>query len=50
MAEASVLEAYRTYPHVDMAETGARAADLLELLLRNGLARFPAAPRGAPIS
>ena len=42
LAEASVLEAYRTYPHVDMAETGARAADLLDLLLRHGLARFPA--------
>jgi microcystin degradation protein MlrC len=42
VAEASILEAYRTYPHVDMAETGARAADLLDLLLRHGLARFPA--------
>ena len=42
VAESSLLEAYRTYPHVDMAETGARSADLLDLLLRNGLARFPA--------
>ena len=42
VAEASVLEAYRSYPHVDMADTGARAADLLNLLLHHGLARFPA--------
>ena len=42
IAEASVLEAYRSYPHVDMSDTGARAADLLDLLLKNGLARFPA--------
>ena len=41
IAEASVLETYRTYPHVDMSDTGARAADLLDLLLKNGLARFP---------
>jgi microcystin degradation protein MlrC len=30
------LVAYRTYPHVDMAETGARAAGLLERMLRDG--------------
>jgi microcystin degradation protein MlrC len=30
------LVAYRTYPHVDMAETGARAAGLLERMLRAG--------------
>ena len=30
------LVAYRTYPHVDMAETGARAARLLEGILRTG--------------
>jgi microcystin degradation protein MlrC len=41
VAEASVLETYRTYPHVDMSDTGARAADLLDLLLNKGLARFP---------
>lgn len=29
----SVLLAYRTYPHVDMAETGRRAAKLLDMLL-----------------
>ena len=27
--KAYILTAYRTYPHIDMAETGARAADLL---------------------
>ena len=42
VVEASLLEAYRTYPHVDMSDTGARAADLLDLLLEKGLARFPA--------
>jgi microcystin degradation protein MlrC len=30
------LVAYRTYPHVDMAETGARAAALLDRMLRGG--------------
>ena len=30
------LVAYRTYPHVDMAETGARAAALLDRMLRAG--------------
>jgi microcystin degradation protein MlrC len=30
------LVAYRTYPHVDMAETGARAARLLDRMLRTG--------------
>ncbi len=33
---ASALVAYRTYPHVDMAETGARAAHLLDGLLARG--------------
>ncbi|MFM0002418.1 M81 family metallopeptidase [Paraburkholderia dipogonis] len=33
---ASALVAYRTYPHVDMAETGERAARLLEDLMREG--------------
>jgi microcystin degradation protein MlrC len=42
IARASVLEAYRTYPHVDMAATGARAADHLDLLLRHQLACYPA--------
>jgi microcystin degradation protein MlrC len=30
------LVAYRTYPHVDMAETGSRAADLLDAILTTG--------------
>lgn len=30
------LVAYRTYPHVDMAATGARAAELLDRMLRSG--------------
>ncbi len=41
ISQASALEAYRTYPHVDMSDTGARAADLLDLLLQHNLARFP---------
>jgi microcystin degradation protein MlrC len=32
------LVAYRTYPHVDMAETGERAADLLDAVLKTGRA------------
>ena len=30
------LVAYRTYPHVDMAETGARAARVLDAMVRTG--------------
>ena len=30
------MVAYRTYPHVDMAETGARAARLLDAMLKRG--------------
>ena len=30
LAEADALVAYRTYPHIDMADTGRRSADLLE--------------------
>src|SRR5262245_3513706 len=30
------LVGYRTYPHVDMADTGARAARLLDAMLRTG--------------
>ena len=33
---ADALVAYRSYPHVDMAETGARAARLLDRTLRTG--------------
>jgi len=36
LAVADALVAYRTYPHVDMADTGARAAVLLREHLRNG--------------
>ena len=33
---ADLLVAYRTYPHVDMADTGARTAGLLDEMLRRG--------------
>ncbi|ADG18989.1 Microcystin LR degradation protein MlrC-like protein [Paraburkholderia atlantica] len=33
-AHADAMVAYRTYPHVDMAETGARAAQILMLLAK----------------
>jgi microcystin degradation protein MlrC len=33
---ADAFVAYRTYPHVDMAETGARAGRLLDSMLRTG--------------
>ncbi|MDN7997986.1 M81 family metallopeptidase [Burkholderia multivorans] len=36
LSRADALVAYRTYPHVDMAETGERAAALLERLLASG--------------
>ncbi|QGZ65616.1 M81 family metallopeptidase [Paraburkholderia acidisoli] len=36
LANADALVAYRTYPHVDMAETGARAAALLKTLFERG--------------
>ena len=42
VAQASVVEAFRTYPHVDMRDTGVRAADHLDLLLKNSLTRYPA--------
>ncbi len=42
VAQASVLEIYRSYPHVDMAETGARAAEHVDRLLRHGRGRYPA--------
>jgi microcystin degradation protein MlrC len=34
--QADALVAYRTYPHVDMADTGARACDLLDSILKSG--------------
>jgi microcystin degradation protein MlrC len=36
VAHADALAVYRTYPHVDMAETGARAVALLEAMLAQG--------------
>lgn len=36
---ASVVTVYRTYPHVDMADTGARAAHLLDAALQAPVAR-----------
>jgi microcystin degradation protein MlrC len=36
VALADALVAYRTYPHVDMADTGARAAQLLDRILKSG--------------
>jgi microcystin degradation protein MlrC len=36
VTEATALAAYRTYPHIDMAETGERAATLLDRILRHG--------------
>ena len=36
---ADLLVAYRTYPHVDMADTGARTARLLDEMLRLGRRR-----------
>ena len=41
---ADALVGYRTYPHVDMAETGARAAGLLDRMLKSGQ-RLPGAFR-----
>ena len=36
VSTADAMVAYRTYPHVDMADTGARAARLLEQMLKTG--------------
>ncbi len=36
MDAADALIGYRTYPHVDMAETGARAAAVMQRILREG--------------
>jgi microcystin degradation protein MlrC len=36
LSTADALVAYRTYPHIDMAETGERAAELLQRRLRLG--------------
>ena len=42
LTEADALVAYRTYPHVDMAETGDRAAFLLRKILQRGNALYRA--------
>lgn len=34
---ATLLHAFRTYPHIDMADTGARSAVLLDRVLRDGV-------------
>ena len=36
VAQSDALSIYRTYPHVDMAETGGRAAALLDAMLAKG--------------
>ena len=36
VAESDALTIYRTYPHTDMAETGARAGAMLDAMLRSG--------------
>jgi microcystin degradation protein MlrC len=43
---ADAMVAFRTYPHVDMAETGARAARMLDWLLVRG---FPPAKAWRPV-
>jgi microcystin degradation protein MlrC len=48
MAESDGLIAYRTYPHIDMADTGARAARYLDRLLEAGEARPAKARRAVP--
>jgi microcystin degradation protein MlrC len=47
LREADALVAYRTYPHVDMAETGERAAELMSRRLRTGRKEPQAAQRFA---
>lgn len=46
--EASALSTYRTYPHVDMRETGARAAAMLARRLGPGAPRLHTAARRVP--
>lgn len=45
--QADILVAYRTYPHIDMAETGARAYELLKRRLARGV-RQPMSVRRLP--
>jgi microcystin degradation protein MlrC len=42
VAQSSALVAYRTYPHIDMAETGARAAAILDGMLKRGAPLYKA--------
>ncbi|MFW5641457.1 MAG: M81 family metallopeptidase, partial [Roseicyclus sp.] len=48
VAAADWIEPYRTYPHVDMAETGARAARRLLARIRGDLPRPASALRPVP--
>ena len=48
LSEADALVAYRSYPHVDMAATGERAAELLARRLKAGQ-REPMASRRLPV-
>jgi len=48
VAEADLLVAYRTYPHLDMARTGARLAKFLARLLKGETARPAKAYRRLP--
>lgn len=48
VAESDILIAYRTYPHLDMAVTGGRVAQLLARLLRRELPRQAKALRRLP--
>lgn len=53
LENADALTAYRTYPHEDMAETGARAAHLLSTILKRGngyVKSFRRAPFLIPIN
>lgn len=47
--EATILVPYRTYPHIDMAETGARSMELLERLDGEPLRAFRRLPYLIPL-
>jgi microcystin degradation protein MlrC len=42
--QAQILVSYKTYPHVDMRETGRHAGRLLDAAMRGRSARAPCAP------
>ncbi len=48
LAQADALTAYRTYPHVDMAATGERAADMLARRVGDRVRRWHTAARRVP--